>query len=73
MGDKMEEGKVVIAIEIIQRKIARLIKDNKEKEFKKFNKELKKLVNDREKIYNLDEDTIERIYKEAFKEKESHS
>ena len=69
----MEEEKVEVAIEIIQRKIARFIKDNKEKDFKKFNRKLKKLINEREKIYELDEKTIERVYKEAFKEKEEHS
>lgn len=65
----MKDEKVDIAIELIERKIARYIKNNKEKNFEKFSKELKRMTEDREKIYDLDENTIERIYQEAMSER----
>jgi len=58
----MDEEKVEQALEIIQRKIAKLIKNNKEKDFEKFNNELKVLTDEREKIYDLDEQTIKKVF-----------
>lgn len=58
----MDELKVEIAIDIIQRKIADFIKNNKEQNIKIFKNELQKLSNEEEKIYELDEETIKKVY-----------
>ncbi len=64
----MEEFNVELAIDIMQRKIAHFIKNNKEKNVETFKKELKKLVQEEEKIYELDEDTIEKVYEVYLQE-----
>lgn len=64
----MDELKVEIAIDIMQRKIAHFIKNNKEKDIKKFKEELQKLAEEEEKIYELDEVTIEKVYEVYLKE-----
>ena len=58
----MDELKVEIALEIIQRKIVSLLKSNKDVDFDTAKETLKTLVEEREKIYNLDEETIEKVY-----------
>ena len=58
----MDELKVEIALEIIQRKIVSLLKSNKDIDVDTSNETLKTLVEEREKIYNLDEETIEKVY-----------
>lgn len=58
----MDELKVEIALEIIQRKIVSLLKSNKDVDVDTAKKTLKTLVEEREKIYNLDEETIEKVY-----------
>lgn len=63
----MDELKVEVAIEILERKISEFIKNNKETNFEKFKKELQQLIEEREKIYELDEETIERVYTECLK------
>lgn len=58
----MDELKVEIALEIIQRKIVSLLKSNKDIDVDTAKEILKTLVEEREKIYNLDEETIEKVY-----------
>lgn len=58
----MDELKVEIALEIIQRKIVSLLKSNKNVDVDTAKETLKTLVEEREKIYNLDEETIEKVY-----------
>lgn len=58
----MDELKVEIALEIIQRKIVSLLKSNKYIDVDTAKETLKTLVEEREKIYNLDEETIEKVY-----------
>lgn len=58
----MDEIKVEIALEIIELKIVHLIKDNKEKNITNFKEKLNTLVEDREKIYELDKETIDKVY-----------
>ena len=58
----MDELKVEIALEIIQRKIVSLLKSNKDVYVDTAKETLKTLVEEREKIYNLDEETIEKVY-----------
>lgn len=58
----MDELKVEIALEIIQRKIVSLLKSNKDVDVDTAKETLKTLVEEREKIYNLEEETIEKVY-----------
>ena len=58
----MDELKVEIALEIIQRKKVSLLKSNKDIDVDTAKETLKTLVEEREKIYNLDEETIEKVY-----------
>ena len=58
----MDEIKVEIALEIIQKKIVSLLKSNKDVDVDTAKETLKTLVEEREKIYNLDEETIEKVY-----------
>ena len=58
----MDELKVEIALEIIQKKIVSLLKSNKDVDADTAKETLKTLVEEREKIYNLDEETKEKVY-----------
>ena len=58
----MDQLKVEIALEIIQKKIVSLLKSNKDVDADTAKETLKTLVEEREKIYNLDEETIEKVY-----------
>ena len=58
----MDELKVEIALEIIQKKIVSLLKSNKDVDADTAKETLKTLVEEREKMYNLDEETIEKVY-----------
>ena len=58
----MDELKVEIALEIIQKKIVSLLKSNKDVDADTAKETLRTLVEEREKIYNLDEETIEKVY-----------
>lgn len=58
----MDELRVEIALEIIELKIIHIIKNNKENEFIKFKDKLNTLIEEREKIYELDEKTIDKVY-----------
>lgn len=58
----MEDLRVEIALEIIQLKIVQFIKNNKEKNVEKFTKELRQLTEERDKIYDLDVETIDKVY-----------
>ena len=58
----MDELKVEIALEIIQKKIVSLLKSNKDVDADTAKETLKTLVEEREKIYNLDEETIQKVY-----------
>lgn len=58
----MDELKVEIALGIIQKKIVSLLKSNKDVDADTAKETLKTLVEEREKIYNLDEETIEKVY-----------
>lgn len=64
----MDELKVEIALEIIQRKIVDLLKNNKDVDADTAKENLKTLVEEREKIYNLDKETIEKVYKVYLEE-----
>lgn len=58
----MDTNKVESALDIIQLNIVKYIKEYNGNDKKEFSRELRKLVNEREKIYNLDEKSIEKAY-----------
>lgn len=57
----MEDLRVEIALQIINLKIVHLLKENN-KDREDIKKELNILVNERDKIYELDEDIINKVY-----------
>lgn len=65
-----EEYKIEIALWIIQLKIAKLL-NKKQENFEDFTNELKILKEEREKIYQMDNETIARIYDEYRNNKEN--
>ena len=64
----MDEAKFNVAIDIMRRKIAHFIRTNKEKDLKVFKEELQKLAEEEEKIYELDEETINKVFEVYLKE-----
>ena len=64
----MDELRVEVALEIIQHKIVNFIKNYKGKDKTEFKEKLKKLTDEREKIYDLDEETINKMYDVYLKE-----
>lgn len=65
---KMDELKVELAIDIMQRKIAHFIRNNKETNLESFKEKLQQLVEEEEKLYELDEETIQKVYEIYLKE-----
>jgi len=64
----MDELKVELAIDIMQRKIAYFIRNNKEKNIEKFKEQLQNLIKEEDKIYELDEETIQKVFQVYLKE-----
>ena len=58
----MDELKMEIALEVIQLKIVHFIKNYTGKNSEDFQLKLRKLANERQKIYELDDDTINKVY-----------
>ena len=58
----MDELRVEIALEIIKKKIVHLLKNNKGEDMNTIKESLKTLVDEREKIYDLDKDIINKVY-----------
>lgn len=58
---KIEENKIELALYVINLKIADTIKNNKEKDYKKFKEILEILIDERVKIYNNDKETIDKV------------
>ena len=58
----MNELKEKVALEIIQLKIVHFIKNNKEKDVNKFREQLNILTRERDKIYENDKETIDKVY-----------
>lgn len=61
----MDENKVDIALDIMQLKIVNFIKNYKGHDKENFEKILKKLIDEREKIYELDVNTINKVLNES--------
>ncbi len=64
----MDESKVELAIDIMQRKIAHFIRNNKETNLENFKEQLQQLIEEEEKVYELDEETIQKVYEIYLKE-----
>ena len=64
----MKEEVIELSLEILHRKISQFIRNNQEKDFETFKKNLKVLTDEEEKIYNLDKDIIEKTFKVYSKE-----
>lgn len=64
----MDENKVDIALDIMQLKIIDFIKNYRGHDKKNFEVQLKKLINEREEIYELNVDTINKVLIEYSKE-----
>lgn len=58
----MDELRVEVALEVLQLKIVHFIKNYNGNDVKEFEKTLKILTDEREKIYELDEETINKVY-----------
>lgn len=59
---------VELAINIINLKIAKEIKENKEKEFDKFKEKIVKLEDERDQIYLENEEIINKVIEKYLKE-----
>ena len=59
---------VELAISIINLKIAKEIKENKEKEFDKFKEKIVKLEDERDQIYLGNEEIINKVIEKYLKE-----
>lgn len=60
---KIEENKIDLALYVLNLKIADTIKNNKETDYKKFQEKIDKLNEEKNKIYNNDKETIEKVLK----------
>ena len=58
----MSDLKIDLALEIMQLKIIDYIKNYSGNDKQEFENQLKILISEREKIYSLDEETIEKVY-----------
>ena len=66
----MDENNINIALDIMQLKIIDFIKNYKGHDKENFENELKKLIDEREKVFNVDNDTINKVlnvYSKEFK------
>ena len=63
----MNELDVEHALDVLNRKIAKYIRENKENDIEEFSKRLKEFTEEENKIYELDQETIERVLKEYLK------
>lgn len=60
--EEINELKVDVALEIIQLKIVHFIKNYKGNDMNEFQEKLKQLTDEREKIYELDKETIDKVF-----------
>lgn len=63
-----EELKMEHALDILNRKIAKYIREHKEDDIEQFKNKLREFAKEEEKIYELDEETIEKVIKEYLKD-----
>lgn len=58
---KIEDNKIEMALYIIDLKIANMIKNNQEKDYKKFQEKIERLKEEKKKIYNNDKEIIDKV------------
>ena len=63
-----EELKMEHALDILNRKVAKYIREHKEGDIEQFKNKLREFAKEEEKIYELDEETIEKVIKEYLKD-----
>lgn len=63
-----EELKMEHALDILNRKVAKYIREHKEGDIEQFKNKLREFAKEEEKIYKLDEETIEKVIKEYLKD-----
>lgn len=68
---KNNELKAEVARSIIELKIVDFIKNNKEKEFSKYKETLQNLAKIRDEIYELNQETIDKVYEDYLKEEKN--
>ena len=64
----MEEGKINLAIAIIKEKIAKEIKENKEKKYQSLKNKVQKLREEEKEIYKKNEEIINKVLTEYAQE-----
>ena len=62
-----EELKVEVARVISELMVVDFIKNNKEKDFNKYKEKLQKLIEQRDDIYELKQETIDKVYEDFLK------
>lgn len=60
--EETNEIKVDVALDIIQLKIVHFIKNYKGNDKNEFQEKLKQLTEEKQKIYELDKETIDKVY-----------
>jgi len=60
--------KVEVALDVIQMKISKYIRENRGKDKKEFVKELRRLIRERNEIYALNVETINKVFNVYAKE-----
>lgn len=68
MKIKEDELKMEHALDILNRRVAKFIREHKDKNFKNFKEELEKYALEEEKIYLLNQETIDKVINEYLKE-----
>ena len=56
------------ALDILNRRIAKYMRDNKDTNLEDFKKRLIEFSKEEDKIYELDEETIEKVFEQYLKE-----
>lgn len=62
-----EELKAEVARVISELMVVDFIKNNKEKDFNKYKEKLQKLIEQRDDIYELKQETIDKVYEDFLK------
>lgn len=63
-----EELKMEHALDILNRKIAKYIREQKETNIDEFKNKLREFAKEEDQIYELNEETIEKVIKEYLKD-----
>lgn len=63
-----DELRMEHALDILNRRIAKFIRENQDKNFSNFKAKLEKYVSEEEEIYSLNQKTIDKVINEYLKE-----